>query len=156
MILFLILYSVYMYEVPAHLSRKDVETIEVMQTREIIMRHVAACVRHEIRAVTSLFGKSGPGLLWIGKIINIFGNREKLQPFKWGTKLTSSYRFSDLKNSAFSISLKLSLNFWVAMGNWSWDNLLGSEPKSKCDTCLLWHIWCQVFLLMQKSPLRFH
>ena len=63
MILFLILYSVYMYEVPAHLSRKDVETIEVMQTREIIMRHVAACVRHEIRAVTSLFGKSGPGLL---------------------------------------------------------------------------------------------
>lgn len=37
------------------------------------MRHVAGCVRHEIRAVTSLSGTSGPGLLLIGKIINIFG-----------------------------------------------------------------------------------
>ena len=69
-----------MYEVPANLSHKDVETIKDMQTREIIMRHVAVCVRHETRAVTSLSGTLK--VLLIGKIIIIFGNLIKLQPFK--------------------------------------------------------------------------
>ena len=104
--LFLILYSLTIFEVPASLSHKDVETIKDMYAKW--GNNYETCgwmcqTWNQSCHIPFWDIRSRSPLNW--ENYQHFWNWEKLQPFRWGRKLIVSFRFSDLKNPVFTSSL---------------------------------------------------
>ena len=89
---------------------------------------------HGIRAVSlshPFFGQ-GPGALWIGNIINIWGNcmGKKCTPFKQRTKLIFSFKCTAIFKIQCSLFFK-SFDFLIALKNWFSHIVL--TLKCKCN-----------------------